>query len=207
MEEKIREELFAEMILPAKRYQKPFIITMSGHCGSGKSYISKLLSRELSVYIISGDRIRDKILSINSNFDPQELYNMKNRINIYIIKKLLENNVSIVMDRSVSSMEQLNLVKQLTNNAITIKLLSDDDTNKKRVVSRDKINPVIMPIYGDYESPSDILTIEAYDEVKSRKIYDIPDILFNYEIDTTKSLEEVEEQVIKISKQIKSKAE
>lgn len=207
MEEKIREELFEEMVLPDKRYQKPFIITMSGHCGSGKSYIGKLLSRELQVYIISGDRIRDKILSIDPEFEPQELYNMKNRINIYIIKKLLENNVSIVMDRSVSSMEQLNLVKRLTNNAVTIKLLSDDDTNKKRVVSRDKINPVITPIYGDYESPSDILTIEAYDEVKLRKVYDIPDHLFNYEIDTTKSLEEVEEQVIKISKQIKSKAE
>ncbi len=91
------EELFAEIVLLEKRYQKPFIITMSGHCGSGKSYISKLLSRELSVYMISCDCVSDKILSINYNFDPQELYNMKNWINIYIIKKLLENNVSIVM--------------------------------------------------------------------------------------------------------------
>ena len=207
MEEEIKEELFAEMTLPEKRYQKPFIITLSGHCGSGKSYISKLLSRELSVYIISGDRIRDKILSKESTFDQTELYNMKNRINIYIVKKLLENNVSVVFDRSVSSMEQLNLVKTLTDNIISIKLISDDNINKKRVVSRDEVNPIITPIYGDYESPSDILTVEDYEKVQTRKVYNIPDDLFDYEIDSTRSLSEVESQVTDICNQIKAKTE
>ena len=58
---KIYNDLVKEMKLPERRYKEPFIVTLCGYSGSGKSMISKILSSELSTHL-SGRYISIKIL-------------------------------------------------------------------------------------------------------------------------------------------------
>ena len=76
--ETIFNKLLSGMVLPAKRYKEPFVLIMSGHVGSGKSTIAKVLSSELSAYIVGGDKIRNIYRTI-SIFHPGE-HRQKHRL-------------------------------------------------------------------------------------------------------------------------------
>ena len=209
MEKDINEiynKLLNDMILPDKKYSQPFIISMCGHVGSGKSTISKILSKELSAYIVGGDKIRNiYYLDENANHDIVHINKVVGEVTEKEVRYLLNNNVSIIFDRSVSSKKDLAGLKQACNNVIAINLISDHKINLGRIAKRRENNIDIAGCYGDVEQESGVTTEEVYNEILDRKVYDLEENDFDYTIDTTKSIESVIKQAKDIADKIKDK--
>lgn len=194
------------MKLPKKKYNLPFIVTMCGHVGSGKSTIAKVLSKELSAYIIGGDKIRNiYYLNENAIHDINYINKVVDAVTKKEIQYLLDNGVSIILDRSVSSKEAIENLKQLCNNIISINLISDHQINFNRITNRIEYNVDTTGCYGDINSRSGVNTEEVYNDILKRKVYDLDEESFDYEIDTTKSIDYVIEETKSITKAITKK--
>ena len=209
MEEEINElycKLVSDMTLPTKTYSTPFIITMCGYTGSGKSIISKVLSSELSIYIVGGDKIRNiYYFDKNANHDINYINQVVNEVTKKEIKYLLDNGISIVIDRSVSSQSALNDLKELCDNVIMINLLSDHKINIDRILNRKEYSIDTTICYGDIDSISGVNTEKVYNDILKRKVYDLDSENFDYTIDTTKSIDYVIERTKQITKEIKKR--
>ncbi len=208
MEKEINEiysKLLSDMVLPAKTYEKPFIITMCGHVGSGKSTIAKVFSNELEAYIVGGDKIRNIYFS---NYNADSDINYVSEIVDEVLKReimyLLANGISVVIDRSVSLKKTLDEIKSACPNVIMINLLSNHEINKGRIGNRDLHELNIAPCYGDFGSYSGVKTEELYNEILNRKVYDLDESDFDYTIDATKSIDEVVNEARKIAIAIKN---
>ena len=189
--------------LPDQRYDEPFIIALSGYSGSGKSHVAKILSQRLGLYIVGGDAVRQKIYQDSElkHLELEEIQNLTNYISELKIKKILRENMSIVIDRSISSLDGLNNLKKLNIPVFLINLISDHEQNIERIINRSN-NCNDLGSYGDIDSKSGVKTREMYEEIKERKIYNIPNEIFNYIIDARKSLEDVTIQTNNIANDI-----
>ena len=201
----IYNQLISEMKLPTKTYHPPFIITMCGHCRSGKSTIAKILSSELELYIIGGDKIRNIYYSnINANHDIGFINKVVNEVNKKEIKYLLSKGVSVIIDRSVSSKKVLKEIKDAYPHVIMINLVSDHKTNIARMTNPPKCDIDTSNCYGDIDSISGVNNEDVYNEILNRKVYDLDDSDFDYTIDATKSLDDVINEARKMALQIKN---
>lgn len=206
MKNKFIAKILNNMKLPPKRYDKPFIVAISGHCGSGKSHVAKVFSKELQLYIVGGDSVRWKIRKESSlPQDVTSINNLTNEICYLEIEKLLKESVSVVIDKSTSSIKDLENLEKYNVPIILINLVSNHEQNRKRVTDRSNQEMINMPGYGDIDSISDIITEELYDQVVGRKTYNIPLDRFDYTIDATVKLEVELKEAEKIAKEIAKK--
>lgn len=207
METEVNEvygELISNIMLPPKSYNNPFIIAMCGHVGSGKSIVAKTLSNVLSIYILGGDKIRNiYYFDKNANHDINHINKVVNEVTKMEIKYLIDNKVSIVLDRSVSSKNALEDLKKLCDNIIMINLISDHKINIERITNKKEYNIDTSNCFGDVDSKSGVCTEEVYNDILKRKVYDLDNSVFDYEIDTTKSIDLVIEQTKQIAEEIK----
>ena len=204
--ETIFNKLLSGMALPTIRYKEPFVLIMSGHVGSGKSTIAKVLSSELSAYIVGGDKIRNIYYSNkNANHDFNYINNITNAVNKMEVEYLLRNGVSVILDRSISSKKIMDILKKACNNIVSIKLNSNHEINIKRISNRKEYNIDALDCYGDVDSESGVTTEEVYNEILNRKLYDLEDSEFDYQIDATKSIDSVIVQAKEIAYIIKEK--
>jgi adenylylsulfate kinase-like enzyme len=204
MEEQLINKFLEEMILPESNYKKPFIIALCGYSGSGKSFVSRLFSRNLGTYIIAGDKVRGYLYKINYSDNFYTINDLTNKITDLRIKKVLDNNIPVVLDRSISSIEQLEDLKKYNVDIIFIKLNSTHEENIKRILSKKNKEDVkeISGTYGDIGHYSGVSSIELYNEIKDRKVYNIPDNLFDYQINTLDGLKDIEDKASFISSEI-----
>lgn len=207
MQEQLINKFLSEMVLPKTKYKKPFIIALSGYSGSGKSFVARLFSSNLGIYIIAGDKVRGYLYKINYSDNFYTINDLTNKITDLRIKKALDNNIPIVLDRSISSVEQLDKLKKYNVDIIFIKLNSTHEENIKRILfKKDKReDKEINNIYGDTGHYSGVSSIEIYNEIKERKVYDVPDNIFDYQINTLEGLKAIEERVNYISAEILKK--
>ena len=201
--EKFIEENLILKQIPPKKYENPFIIALSGYSGSGKSHIAKVLSQSLGLYIVGGDSVRQKVYQDEElkNLPLEEIQKLTNKVSELKIKKLLENNISIVIDRSLSSLESLKILKSFNCKVLLINIISDHEQNIKRIINR--TDDYSLGGYGDVDSKSGVKTKEMYDEIRERKVYDIPLNLFDFTIDAKKDLDSVINQTKEIAIKIK----
>lgn len=201
--EKFIEENLILKQIPPKKYENPFIIALSGYSGSGKSHIAKVLSQSLGLYIVGGDSVRQKVYQDEElkNLPLEEIQKLTNKVSELKIKKLLENNISIVIDRSLSSLESLKILKSFNCKVLLINIISDHEQNIKRIINR--TDDYSLGGYGDVDSKSGVKTKEMYDEIRERKVYDIPLNLFDFTIDAKKDLDNVINQTKEIAIKIK----
>lgn len=206
MKNEFISKILSNMKMPPKKYDKPFIVAISGHCGSGKSHVAKVFSKELQLYIVGGDSVRRKIRKEPSlPQDVTSVNTLTNEICYLEIEKLLKENVSVVVDKSTSSIQDLQNLERYNVPVILINLISNHEQNRKRVTERSNTQIIDIESYGDIDSISDIITEELYDQVVERKIYNIPLDRFNYTIDATVKLEEELKEAEKIAKEIAKK--
>ena len=201
--EKFIEENLILKQIPPKKYENPFIIALSGYSGSGKSHIAKVLSQSLGLYIVGGDSVRQKVYQDEElkNLPLEEIQKLTNKVSELKIKKLLENNISIVIDRSLSSLESLKILKSFNCKVLLINIISDHEQNIKRIINR--TDDYSLGGYGDVDSKLGVKTKEMYDEIRERKVYDIPLNLFDFTIDAKKDLDNVINQTKEIAIKIK----
>lgn len=202
--EEIIERLLQGEAFPDKYYQNPFIVAMSGYSGSGKSHTASLLSCQLDAVIISGDHVRKFLYGQKDSYAYEEIQKITNEVCDIRIKKLLNQKKAIILDRSVSSEEELEQLKAYHVPIFLIELISDHEQNVKRIIER-KNHPVvtISPCYGDIVNESGMNSREVYEEVKARKVYNIKTEKFQYHIDARVSLFAQLDQVLKVSSDIK----
>lgn len=205
--EHLKQQILEAMILPTLQYKTPFLILLTGYSGSGKSTVASYLSHKLNLYIVSGDKIRNMIYG-NQNY-PQDFETIEIITNEMVeleIEKCLTNQISVVLDRSISSLKVLKQMQQQYKNLFLIKLESDHERNKKRICEKGKYIPP-TPIYGDWDSSLGLCkkTIKEYDIILKRKIYDIPNEMYDTILDSNCDIESLFSQLDQVMEKIKIK--
>lgn len=208
MKEEVRKVIEEERVKPDTTYQKPFLILLTGNVGSGKSLVSQILSKELNLYLISGDYIRNIIKKRypEMNLHSVEVRQTNNIVCLEEMKYCIDNKYSIILDRSVSNKKDLSTITERVDlPIILIKIMSSEAENVKRVKNRQEEKEMVIPHYGHQESKSGVVTEEEYNKIKERKVYDLEDSIYDYFVDTNTSLSNLYEQLTNIKNQIQQK--
>lgn len=205
MKEKILEIIEEEAIFPPKKYQEAFTIVLTGLCGSGKSLVSKLLSQELSLYVVSGDYVRNLIGRFVGDDLDTLIKNrpLVNEIHLEECIKLVNNNYSIVVDRSVANEKEKAIIDKIPGEKIFIKIISTDEKNIENIKKRSLGNEVKVNYFGHQNYKSCVQTEEDYYLAKARKSYTLSDNIYQYFIKTDVTLEELKKQIVEIAEDIK----
>lgn len=208
MKEEILKIIEKERLNPKKKYNKPFLVLLTGEVGSGKSLVAELLSQALNLYLINGDYVRNIVKRLDPNIEiaTPEVRKVINEVCLNEMSYCEKNNYSIILDRSVSNYKDLSYIKNKRNLPIIfIRLLSSDLENIKRVEERPYKRNNKIPHYGHQETTSGVVTKEEYNRIKKTKVYDLEDSIYDYFLNTNTSLEELKENLEKIIINIKNK--
>lgn len=208
MKEEILKIIEKERLNPKKKYNKPFLVLLTGEVGSGKSLVAELLSQALNLYLINGDYVRNIVKRLDPNIEiaTSEVRKVINEVCLNEMSYCEKNNYSIILDRSVSNYKDLSYIKNKRNLPIIfIRLLSSDLENIKRVEERPYKRNNKIPHYGHQETMSGVVTKEEYNRIKKTKVYDLEDSIYDYFLNTNTSLEELKENLEKIIINIKNK--
>ena len=127
----------------AEKYDKSFIIIISGNPGSGKTLLAWTISKYLKIVCLSNDYIRNKIYQsvILKNEETRlEVEKLVKEIANKRLEKLFSSRTSFVYDMNVNNKKQLDewITYASENNylLIKIKINSKDIDNIKRIEER-----------------------------------------------------------------------
>ena len=187
-------EILTKEIDRAKKYDKPFLIIISGNPGSGKTFLAWTLSKYLKIVCLSNDYIRNEIYQsvILKNEEMRlEVEKLVKEIANKRLEKLFSSRASFVYDMNVNNKKQLDEWKKYANennyHLIKIKINSKDIDNIKRVGDRkldyNKSNNLVI---GDNVLYGNNFKEEEYFKIKARKPIELKDNVFDYIIDNDK---------------------
>lgn len=188
------------------RYVNPPLITLSGVPGSGKTELARELSRQLGIFLLSNDYVRNAYLkTMSSRIDSEEerlrIQSYIKRVNLERMLKLLVRRVPFVYDADLNTYKDNKkfelLAKFFRFELIRIRLSSSGDKeNLRRIQGRVlDLEDRDMSIIGDnmrYSGPYDAL---AYSQVLIRKPEVLPTTFFDYHIFNIKDLDFFLEQI------------
>ena len=172
----------------AEKYDKPFIIIISGNPGSGKTLLAWNLSKYLKIVCLSNDYIRNKI------YQNVILKNEETRLEVEKLvkdtankrlEKLFSLRTSFVYDMNVNNKKQLDeWIKYARENnylLIKIKINSKDIDNIKRIEKRTlDYNKKDSSVIGDNTFYSNNFEEEEYYKIKARKPLELSENYFDY---------------------------
>ena len=98
--EEINKKLFPTLVNKNKSSKK-FIITFFGVPGSGKTTLSKDISKKYDSIIINNDKIREIIIMEKLVSNEEEKENLLQEYNKYLLKNFPFKNKRIVLDKSM----------------------------------------------------------------------------------------------------------
>ncbi len=201
------DKLINEMELPTKRYNNPFILTFCGYSGTGKTTFAKVLSHELEAYVIGGDHVRQILYKPPYNYNDDKNNQVTNEICNQEIEYLIKNNISVIVDKSLSSKAEKTKGLKRFPNLIIVHLISNDEENIKRLKEKNQNIKFQYKekAYGDINDESGVAQNpeKIYTLIKERKLYDLEE--FDFEINTLKPIEYVIQDIKEIAKVIKKR--
>lgn len=175
---------------------KQLLMLVTGHNASGKSTISKKIESEFNISIVSGDVIRDMVISNVKFYSdthysyPNEKIKSVNKVgSIFrkeLIKELLSQNESVIVDGAgIAKEERNNYLQLLTNKddkkiiTIIIETVLKEDELLSRLKDRDTKNKQHrwLDFYKDIRK-------ERYEEVNSSEA----DFILKYNQNNSKEI-------------------
>ncbi len=191
------------------KYEHPHMIILSGLPGSGKTHLSKRLSQELQIFLLSNDYLR--------NYYQQKIKSKKlveylvKIVNLERIIQIIRTQSSFVLDASINKIGKLHHIEKFAQKAqydlIKIKVYSgNDQQNLERIAKRYvDLTQVDEHVLGDNAQYSKPYSTEEYFEIIRGKKIQIEDNYFDYCISNNKTLEDFEQNINTIITDIKSK--
>lgn len=182
-------------------YDRPFIVTFSGLPECGKTEIARELSKDLKIYLLSNDYVRNYFYQFTTDYSEEnrkKIEQQVRRINLYRITKLLLTGTSFAYDKDFNTEEQfkiLQIAKKIRNmDLIKIKVNSNDEDNLNRIAARVMdYSKIYDGVIGDKVEYLSSYSEEVYYQIKNRKPQLLPDDFFDYIVDSenldTKTLE------------------
>lgn len=172
-------------------YKKPCVIALSGYAFSGKTEIARTLSKELGIFLLSNDYVRNYYYQFTKDYSEKKRLEIEDKvssINNLRLRTLLLSRTSFVYDRDFNLEKDFNrldiLLQILRMRLIKIKVNSTDSHNlsemSSMVMDYDKVYPGVIGDKVEYQSSFDE---ETYYQIKTRKPHTLPDQFFDFVID------------------------
>ena len=192
-----------------KKYKKPCLITLSGLPGSGKTYVAKELSKDLGIFVLSNDYVRNYFYKYESGMSFEQIQKNVDKINKERLLKIILNRKSFVFDADLNTCEKFQRFIKISDmfnyELIKIKLNSNDDNNIDRILKRVMDYDMFdYNVIGDNVHYSSSYDRDTYYDIKSRKPQYIDDNYFDYVIDNFGTKEELKCKINEISTDIGS---
>lgn len=215
---KLQEEeksFIGEMDLDSvKQYKEPFAVIMSGLPGSGKTHMARTMSKELKIFLLSNDLIRNYYYEKLRNYS-EEIRKAVQRGTISQNNRrefiLLMRKISFVMDRDFNDLKDIKITEGmcLFRNMQTYKILINSpnhEENLRRIANRHyDLDYVIPGVVGDNVAYGARYGEQGYYNAIKRKPRNIDGIKFDYVIDNIGSIEQFDVQIGEVVEDIKNK--
>lgn len=172
------------------RYVKPPLITLSGAPGSGKTELARELSRNLGIFLLSNDYIRNSLYREVENHENEEerlrIQSYVERTNMERMVKLLFGRVPFVFDADVNSLSMYKkfelMAKFFRYELIKIRIESSgNEENLRRIQGRVlNLEDRDSSIIGDNMRYSGPYGLDDYKNILLRKSEVLPRDYFDY---------------------------
>ena len=184
------------------KYKKPCVIVLSGYPGSGKTEIARTLSKDLGIFLLSNDYVRNYYYQFTTDYSEEkrlEIESKVSRINNFRLLMLLGTRTSFVYDRDFNLEHDFEKIERLSKvlrmKLIKVKVNSTDTHNLEEIkrITMD-YNEVYPDVIGDNVEYQSSFDEETYYQIKIRKPHSLPDDFYDFVINNDSS-EHFEEQV------------
>ena len=119
---------------------KPLLFMFYGMPGSGKSFLARQLTEQLSAAVVQGDRIRAELFE-NPTYTKQENHIVASLMT-YMTQEFLKAGVSVVFDVNALRLSQRRALRNMANRMgvepVLVWLQIDPDTAYTRASNRDR---------------------------------------------------------------------
>ena len=208
MEKNFVEEMEREAVR-VKEYIPPIAILITANRGAGKFELARKLSRELSIYLLSNDYVRNYYYQEVADADDSTLQKKVAEINDERLAFLISHRISFVYDHNIHNMDCYEEIhKKLHNNSFKIfkiRIHSDDNYNIKAIRERkmdyDKKDKAVI---GDNAFYASSFSEEVYWQIKKIKNITLNDDWFDFVINRTDDEEKFKEDMHDVVEKIRN---
>lgn len=194
------------------KYDRPPLITLSGAPGSGKTELARELSRQLGVFVLSNDYIRNsfynEIQGMGTEEERLKIQSFVERVNLERLLKLLFKRTPFVFDADLNSLNayrKFELISKIFRyELIKIRIESSGkEENLRRIQGRViNLDDRDMSVIGDNMRYSGSYSEADYNNTLMRKAQVLPREYFDYCIFNIEDYDFFMEQVGFVSKDI-----
>lgn len=210
MEKNFVEEMEREAVR-VKEYIPPIAILITADAGAGKFELARKLSRELSVYLLSNDYIRNYYYQLAEDTSEKTRLDIQDKVsevNNERLKFLISHRISFVYDHNVNNIDCYEEIHQkLHNNSFKkfkIRIHSDDNYNIKMIHDRKMdYERKDESVIGDNAFYVSNFSEEVYWQIKQRKEITLDDSWFDYVIYRTDDEEQFKKDIEEVAIKIK----
>ena len=215
MEKDFVEEMERE-VARVQEYIPPVVILITADCGAGKFELARKLSRDLSIYLLSNDYVRNYFYQGVTDFSENtrlDIEDKVSKINKLRTDFLISHRISFVFDQNVHNLDSYKAINDRFYNSsfkqFKIRIHSDDNYNIKAISNRrmdyqSKDESVI----GDNVFYVSSFSEDVYWEIKKRKEITLDDSWFDFVIyrtsDDVKFNKDIDNIVLKIRELMES---
>lgn len=170
-----------------KEYIPPIAILITANAGAGKFELARKLSRELSIYLLSNDYVRNYFYKIPEDLENDEIKHKVEEVNDERLLFLISHRISFVYDHNIHNMDRYEEVHKKLHNqgfkVFKIRIRSNDNYNIKAIRERkmdyDKKD---LSVIGDYVYYARSYSEDTYWKLKQEKKITLEDDWFDYVI-------------------------
>ena len=170
-----------------KEYIPPIAILITANAGAGKFELARKLSRELSIYLLSNDYVRNYFYKTPEDLENDEIKHKVEEVNDERLSFLISHRISFVYDHNIHNMDCYDEVHKKLHNqgfkVFKIRIRSNDNYNIKAIRERkmdyDKKD---LSVIGDYVYYARSYSEDTYWKLKQEKKITLEDDWFDYVI-------------------------